>query len=271
MSTGCADRHDRVSSTLNSPRAVPGAVPAHVAPYIDALDHLKAMMMARVDLSVVLQTMCTEVVRTIPTADLAGITVFDERGQYPQTAASTDARVNDVDADQYRSNEGPCLEAARTRQMVRVVVPDVERRWPRFAASVAGIGVQSYLSAPLALDDRHLGALNIYSYDRHGFTDVDQALLRLFVTSIETAVLVSRRALAAVENVEGLETAMKTRSQIDQAKGIIMAMRGVNADEAFDFLSRQSQHNNIRVADIAASLIASVSAHSPAGNSSPEK
>ncbi|MBY3793772.1 GAF and ANTAR domain-containing protein [Rhodococcus fascians] len=269
MSTGWADRSDRVSSTMNRAIAKPGAVPAHVAPYIDALEHLKAMMLARVDLSVVLQTMCTEVVRTIPTADLAGITVLDERGQYPQTAASTDARVNDVDADQYRSNEGPCLDAARTRQIVRVVVADVERRWPRFAASVAGIGVHSYLSAPLALDDRHLGALNIYSYDRHGFTDVDEALLRLFVTSIETAVLVSRRALAAEENVDGLETAMKTRSQIDQAKGIIMAMRGVNADDAFAFLSEQSQHHNIKVTEIAASLIASVTADRSDGHSPP--
>jgi GAF domain-containing protein len=271
MSTGWADRNDRFSSTTRSSTGQPGVVPTHVAHYTHALEHLKAMMLARVDLPVVLQTMCTEVVRTVPTADLAGITVIDEHGRCPQTAASTDPRVNDVDADQYRSNEGPCLDAARTRQMVRVVVADVERRWPRFAASVAGLGVHSYLSAPLAIDDRHLGSLNLYSYDPHGFTDIDQALLRLFVTSIETAVLVSRRARAAEENVDGLETAMKTRSQIDQAKGIIMAMRGVNADDAFAFLSEQSQHHNIKVSEIAASLIASVSAHSPTGDSSPEE
>ena len=237
----------------------PDTVTTDVAGYARALENLRSKLLERMDLSVILQAMCSEVVQALTTADLAGITLVDEDGDQPETVASTDPRVNDVDVDQYRSNEGPCLEAARTQQMVRVVVSEVEHRWPRFAENVSGLGIGSYLSAPLTVDDNHLGALNIYSYDPHGFSDIDQALVGLFVSAIETAVMVSRRAQTAEAEVDGLLTAMKTRATIEQAKGIVMAMRGVDADDAFAFLSTQSQHRNVRVADIAASLIASIS------------
>ncbi|MBX5332806.1 GAF and ANTAR domain-containing protein [Rhodococcus fascians] len=251
---------ERGSTTEPASTSDAAAVSSEVAGYAQALENLRSKLMARMDLSVILQAMCTEVVQALTTADLAGITLVDEDGGQPETVASTDPRVNDVDADQYRSNEGPCLESARTQQMVRVLVSEVRDRWPRFARTVSDLGVGSYLSAPLTVDDRHLGALNIYSYDPHGFSDIDEALVGLFVSSIETAVMVSRRARTAEEEVDGLLTAMKTRAQIEQAKGIIMAMRGIGADEAFAFLSEQSQSRNIKVTDIAATLIASISA-----------
>lgn len=56
---------------------------------------------------------------------------------------------------------GPCLEAARTRQVVRVRIADAAQRWPEFTANVAGMGVASYLSAPLTTAEQHVvGALN---------------------------------------------------------------------------------------------------------------
>lgn len=256
------------SRAMTAETALPKALPEHVADYADALEKFKAMLSARLDLTVVLQAVCNEVVQTVPAADMAGVTVLDSGGAHPETAALTDARVNDVDADQYRSDQGPCLEAARTQQMVRVRVDDVAVRWPRFAASVADVGIKSYLSAPLMLDERHVGALNIYSYDAHGFSDIDEALVRLFVISVETAVMVSRRAQSAEEEVDGLTTAMKTRARIEQAKGIIMALRCVDADTAFAILSEQSQSRNIKVTDIAASLIASIPMRSAPGTPS---
>ncbi|MFI8565481.1 ANTAR domain-containing response regulator [Rhodococcus sp. NPDC078407] len=250
---------DRGSGSASASASDADNVSADVSNYAQSLENLRSKLLARLDLSVILQAMTIEVVEALTNADLAGITLVDEDGDLPQTVASTDPRVNDVDADQYRSNEGPCLESARTQQMVRVLVSGVEHRWPRFAKNVSDIGVQSYLSAPLIVDDKHLGALNIYSFDPHGFNNIDEALLGLFIRSIETAVFVSRRAQSAEEEVDGLLTAMKTRAQIEQAKGIIMAMRGVDPDEAFAFLSEQSQSRNIKVADIATTLIQSIS------------
>lgn len=233
---------------------------ARIGEYADALDAFKVMLLEGRELSVILQAVCVEVVSAVAGADIAGITVLEEGGRHPETTASTDPRVHDVDADQYRSDEGPCLEAARARTMVRVRISEAADRWPTFASNVADIGIASYLSAPLTVDNKHLGALNIYSYSDHGFSDVDEALVRLFVTAIEAAVWISRRATSAEDEVVGLTTAMKTRAAIEQAKGIIMALRGCTADEAFRVLATQSQQRNIKVSDIAASIIESVPA-----------
>lgn len=238
---------------------------ARITDYADALEKFKAMLLEGRDLPTVLQAVCLEVVSAVSGADMAGVTVLEDGLKHPETMASTDPRVNDVDADQYRADQGPCLEAARTRTMVRVRVEDARVRWPEFAASVSDIGVASYLSAPLTLDDKHLGALNIYSYDDHGFNEIDEALVRLFVTAVEAAVWISRRAASAEDEVDGLTTAMKTRAGIEQAKGIIMALRGCSADEAFDILATQSQNRNIKVSEIAASLIDSMPAREQPG------
>jgi GAF domain-containing protein len=226
----------------------------------DSLDHFRELLRSQADVDVVLQRVCEQVTDTIADADMAGVTLLRDGLEHPETAALTDVRVFDVDLDQYRANEGPCLEAARTRSIVRVRVREVHERWPDFATKVAGLGVGSYLSAPLSIDDQHLGALNIYSFDDHGFDHVDEVVVRVFVTAVEAAVWNSRRARLAQTEIDGLQEAMKTRSVIDQAKGIIMAARGISADEAFTGLSEQSQNTNVKVADIARKLIHSVAA-----------
>ncbi|MDI6626560.1 MAG: GAF and ANTAR domain-containing protein [Rhodococcus sp. (in: high G+C Gram-positive bacteria)] len=224
----------------------------------DSLDHFRELLRSQCEVDVILQRVCEQVTETIPGADMAGVTLLRDGENHPETAALTDVRVFDVDLDQYRANEGPCLEAARTRSMVRVRVREVATRWPDFAAKVAGLGVESYLSAPLSIDDRHLGALNIYGLGDHGFDDVDELVVRVFVTAVEAAVWNSRRSEVAQTEVDGLQEAMKTRAYIEQAKGIIMAARGISAEDAFAVLSEQSQNTNVKVTDVARRLIGSV-------------
>jgi AmiR/NasT family two-component response regulator len=54
---------------------------------------------------------------------------------------------------------------------------------------------------------------------------------------------------------ENLQAAMVTRSEIDQAKGIIMASQHLDADAAFQVMVKQSQHENIKVRDVAREIV----------------
>lgn len=76
---------------------------------------------------------------------------------------------------------------------MRVRIDDAAQRWPEFAKNVAGMGVASYLSAPLTIDDGHVGALNLYSFSGHGFSEIDEVLLQVFVAAVEGAVWNARR------------------------------------------------------------------------------
>jgi len=48
---------------------------------------------------------------------------------------------------------------------------------------------------------------------------------------------------------------MKSRAQIEQAKGIIMGAMGIDAEAAFEQLRMQSQHENVKLRDIAAEIV----------------
>lgn len=55
--------------------------------------------------------------------------------------------------------------------------------------------------------------------------------------------------------VDGLRRAMRSRAVIEQAKGFLSAALNCGLDEAFDHLARLSQHENLRVAEVAARII----------------
>ncbi len=55
--------------------------------------------------------------------------------------------------------------------------------------------------------------------------------------------------------VDGLRRAMRSRAVIEQAKGFLSAALNCGLDEAFGHLARLSQHENLRVAEVAARII----------------
>lgn len=64
-----------------------------------------------------------------------------------------------------------------------------------------------------------------------------------------------QRAEEAEQRTVSLENALGSRAAIDQAKGAIMAVFGLGADDAFESLVWVSQHANIKLATIAEQFI----------------
>jgi GAF domain-containing protein len=221
-----------------------------------ALEALASALDDAGELDTTLELVCRQVVDVLPDADLASVTLI--RASRPVTAAATDSIVDEIDAAQYRAGSGPCLEAATTGKLVRADVASAHRRWPEFASSAIEAGVASYLSAPLTVDTRHAGALNIYGKQPHGFLEVDGALLEVYLAAVETALRATARYLVARNEADQLRTALLSRAVIDQAKGLLMGVHGIDANQAFAMLVRQSQLENVKVHAIAAKLLATL-------------
>lgn len=60
-----------------------------------------------------------------------------------------------------------------------------------------------------------------------------------------------------------LEQALRERSAIDQALGVLMVQEGCRADEAFDLLRRHSQNTNRKLRDVAVEVITRLTGHPP--------
>jgi AmiR/NasT family two-component response regulator len=60
-----------------------------------------------------------------------------------------------------------------------------------------------------------------------------------------------------------LQQALRARSVIDQAIGVLMAQERCQPDVAFDMLRLHSQHNNRKIRDVAVELVTRVTGHAP--------
>jgi GAF domain-containing protein len=191
--------------------------------------------------------------RNIEGADVAGVTLV--RDGEPTTAVFTDPASPEIDSAQYETGVGPCLDAWRDQRVHRIDSTAEDERWPHFSQAAVEHGVQSTISFPLAVRSNGIGALNLYSKQRAAFSDEDEETGTLFAQQASVALANAQLYDSAYRLTQQLQEALTSRAVIDQAKGILMAQRGVGADEAFDILRTASQGQNRKLRDLAQELV----------------
>jgi GAF domain-containing protein len=190
----------------------------------------------------------------LPGGDEGGITLLEAEG--PRTAVATSDAALRVDSSQYEAaTGGPCLEAYRRQQILRIDSTASDPRWPEFAATAAAHGLGSTLSVPLVVGGDGLGALNIYSRREHGFSDADEQLAATLGSCASVALANARTYWRAARLADQLEQALSTRGVIDQATGILIAQRRCSAERAFHLLAAAAQRNRLTLAEVASDLV----------------
>ena len=185
-----------------------------------------------------------------------GITVI--RRKRALTIASSNACARAMDELQNTFGEGPCMTAMK--EMATVHVPDLrdERRWPDYVHAVGGQGILSILGVPLPLEGETRAALNVYSPEAHGFSREDIADAEEFAERMSTSLRLALRIAQLTEARNDLTAAMQSRTTIDLAVGAIMAQNRCSQDAAQQMLNRASNSRNIKLRDVAAGIIASI-------------
>lgn len=200
-----------------------------------------------------LQRVADLAARAVPPAAMTAMTMLvDEK---PTTAVFTDEAAHEIDQAQYETGSGPCLDAFRHARVYRIDSTERDDRWPEFARAAAEHGIRSTLSLPMIAWDRGVGALNFYSEQEAGFSGEDEEGGRAFAQQAAIALANAQAYWDAHTLSEGLNEAMKSRAVIEQAKGVLMAGSGVDADAAFEMLKRASQRTNRKLRDIAAEIV----------------
>ncbi|MBT2273412.1 MULTISPECIES: GAF and ANTAR domain-containing protein [Rhodococcus] len=225
----------------------------------EAIAGLRSTLNTDAHLDSMLQRLAETAVKALPDADAVSVTVLSADG--PRTAASTADYLSAIDDAQHSADRGPCVDAARTMSSVRSKVGDHDDKWPEFTAEARKQGVRSYLSVPLTMGEGStelLGAFNVYGFASTEFKPFDEELMKLFTAGAGAAIADSRRWRQAHEHIEQLHCAMESRAEIEQAKGVLIAIHGIDAEEAFSRLVQQSQHTNVKLHEVARMLVDSV-------------
>ena len=98
--------------------------------------------------------------------DADGVSVSLLRHGVLSTVAASDQTIMAMDADQYATSEGPCVDASVKGHWFHAESLDTETRWPAFTPRARALGIKAILSSPLRAFDQPVGALNIYSRTR---------------------------------------------------------------------------------------------------------
>jgi GAF domain-containing protein len=219
----------------------------------DAYAALAQVVLGEQSLSSVLDTVAALAARTIPGARAVSVTLIGD-GK-PNTVAHTGRTALELDESQYEAGHGPCLQAATTGTVLVVDDTTAEPRWPKFADAAVANGVRSSASIPLPVQQRVVGALNLYATEPRAFDDDTVTLGQTFAGYAAVALANTQLYATTAALAEQMAQAMSSRAVIEQAKGILMGQRGCTADEAFRILVHASQTSHRKLHAVAQALV----------------
>ena len=186
-------------------RAVPPDRPAPPVDLASALIQMAGLVLSRETVDTALELVTSLAATTTAGTLGAAVTVVDEHGKRSRAASNTAAEQ--ADALQYEFDEGPCLTAWRTRQLVRIDDTTTDSRWPRWNQAVGRLGVRSVLSAPLLMGEESIGAMKVYCGRPQNYGPHDEHVMRLLAA--QAAILLA--------NSQSLQEARRLSRQLTEA------------------------------------------------------
>jgi GAF domain-containing protein len=242
-----------MTDSAAQPGAATTALPAELS---SALTQMAGLVLSRetVDTAVGLVTTLAEA--TIVGTTGAGVTIADEHGK--RSRAASNQLVEQADALQYEFDEGPCLTAWRTRQLVRIDDTATDSRWPSWNSAAAGLGVRAVLSVPLVADDESIGAIKVYSDQPATYGEGEERVMSLFAEQAAILLANSQSLEHARRLSRQLTEALRGRDAIVRATGVLLARGAADQDAAFLALTDAAGRTGQTVQQFAGELLAAV-------------
>ena len=221
--------------------------------FVDLADTL----VADFDVIDFLHTLATRSVELLD-ADAAGIMLTDQRGGLHVMASSAEeARL--LELYELQNNEGPCLDCFRFgRPVAGDDLAAMRSAWPAFTEQLEGLGFRSTQALPMRLRNATIGALNLFRIEPGRLSEADLGIGQA-MADVATVGLIQERTIAARELLATqLQTALTSRVQLEQAKGVLAQRAGLPMAQAFDLMRAYARSRGTRLSDVAAQIIAGV-------------
>ncbi len=197
----------------------------------------------------------TERAATVCEALATGILLADQHGNLQYMAAST-RQAELIELFQIQRSQGPCFDCFRTREpVINSDLATAVDRWPDFAPRALQAGFGSVHALPMRLRNETIGTLNIFGSDAGHFDETEVRIVQALADVATIAILQERSVQRAETLTEQLQGALNSRIVVEQAKGVMSALRGVSPDGAFVLLRTHARDQRLRLSDVALAVL----------------
>jgi GAF domain-containing protein len=232
-----------------------------LAPPVDlgtALSQMAGLVLSRETVDTALE-LVTALAATATEGTLgSAVTLVDEHGK--RSRAASNKAVEQADALQYELDEGPCLTAWRTRDLVRIDDTTTDSRWPRWNEAAGRLGVRSVLSAPLLVGEESIGAMKVYCERPMNYGPHDEHVMRLLAGQAAILLANTQSLQEARRLSRQLTEALTSRDVVAQATGVLLARGAASPQDAFGLLAATARRSGRPVQDVARALVVAVAA-----------
>ena len=202
------------------------------------------------DSAEVYAAICVAATLVVSGCDHASLLVR-RNGRYV-TAGASDRIAQRIDDLERTSGDGPCIDAIEDE--TAQIEPDLTTPslWPKLAARLlAETPVRGAMGFRLLVDRQVTGALNLFSDTPNSF-DAESAGQAIVLASFASVAI---NAIGQGEDAATLRRGLLSNREIGKAVGMLMLLNGISEHDAFDVLRRYSQDLNVKLADVARSVI----------------
>jgi transcriptional regulator with GAF, ATPase, and Fis domain len=205
-----------------------------------------------VDLLQTLTERCVELVDT----DAAGLMLDDQRGKL-RLIAHTHESARLLELFELQQQEGPCLDCFASGQVIaNIDLATATDRWPVFTQAAREVGFGTSHALPLRLRRQVIGSLNLFATGRRLLSDEHLAVAQGLADIATIGLLHERAVRDQVTLSEQLQTALRSRILVEQAKGVLSAQAEMSVEAAFALMRTHARRTGQQLTTVADAVVA---------------
>lgn len=174
------------------------------------------------------------------------------------TGAGSSERAKILNDIEERIGEGPCLTALDSGVTVLVREVAEDERWPEYTGALLAEGIHSVLAVPLVLEEGAAASVNFFAPQTDAFGEEIVSSAEQYAAQAEKSLRLAVRIGSRQQLAGDLQEAMKSRTAIDLAVGVIMGQQRCSQMVAFGILQRAASARNRKLRDVAQDLLKNI-------------
>jgi GAF domain-containing protein len=205
--------------------------------------------------------------RSTGTAVECGVTLKRPKGT--TTVGGSTPKAVYLDKIEQQVGDGPCIAALKVKAPVLLGDVRSDPRWPVYQQRLIDEDVLSVLGIPLELSKGSAAALNFFAPATGVFTEDTIQEAAAFGELAGSAVRLAVKVGTAQGAADDMSAAMRSRTAIDLACGIIMGQNRCSQTDAMTILAKVSSHRNQKLRHVAEEMVVKVSGDAPSTHFDP--